>query len=102
MSRGMPCQNTMESSPATLKINEKAMKYHFLPRKSIFALLKNSTLPGPFQKLNKLVIPNAPAYGRERNLTSSPLSCSPQELERPVPHYQLHKSRQRLKLRTPS
>jgi hypothetical protein len=30
--------------PATLKIREKARKYHFLPRKSIFGLRKNSTL----------------------------------------------------------
>src|SRR6266702_2427540 len=52
MSRGMPCQNTMESSPATLKISEKAMKYHFLPRKSMFALLKNSTLLKPLQPLS--------------------------------------------------
>src|SRR5207247_898324 len=51
MSSGIPCQNTMESTPATLKISEKAMKYHFLPRKSMFALLKNSTLPEPFQNL---------------------------------------------------
>ncbi len=27
-----------------LKIREKARKYHFLPRKSIFGLRKNSTL----------------------------------------------------------
>src|SRR5439155_16167278 len=51
MSSGIPCQNTMESTPATLKISEKAMKYHFLPRKSMFALLKNSTLLRPLQNL---------------------------------------------------
>src|ERR1017187_6466836 len=40
---GMPCQKKMDNSPATLKISEKARKYHFLPRKSIFVFLKNST-----------------------------------------------------------
>src|SRR5438445_9447323 len=40
----MPCQNAMESTPATLKISEKVRKYHFFPRKSIFVFLKNSTL----------------------------------------------------------
>src|SRR5215471_16923957 len=39
----MPCQKKIESSPATLKISEKARKYHFLPRKSMFELRKNST-----------------------------------------------------------
>ena len=29
--------------PATLKTSEKARKYHFLPRKSMFGLRKNST-----------------------------------------------------------
>jgi hypothetical protein len=33
----------IETMPATLKISEKARKYHFLPRKSIFVLRKNST-----------------------------------------------------------
>src|SRR5438552_834519 len=32
----------MEKTPATLNISEKAMKYHFLPRKSMFGFLKNS------------------------------------------------------------
>src|SRR5271168_5113649 len=41
---GIPCQKKIESKPATLKINEKAMKYHFLPRKSILGSRKNSTL----------------------------------------------------------
>src|SRR6185312_8391271 len=41
---GIPCQNNMERMPATLKISEKLRKYHFLPRKSIFVLRKNSTL----------------------------------------------------------
>src|SRR5437868_2519448 len=36
-----------EITPATLKISEKAMKYHFLLRKSIFGLRKNSTLNNP-------------------------------------------------------
>jgi hypothetical protein len=40
----MPCQNAIERMPAVLKIREKARKYHFLPRKSIFGLRKNSTL----------------------------------------------------------
>src|ERR1700730_7245458 len=39
----MWCQNNMESKPATLKISEKARKYHFFPRKSILVLRKNST-----------------------------------------------------------
>jgi hypothetical protein len=38
----MPCQNAMDSSPATLKISEKVRKYHFFPRKSMFVFLKNS------------------------------------------------------------
>src|SRR5580693_58464 len=33
----------IEVRPATLKIREKARKYHFLPRKSMFVLRKNST-----------------------------------------------------------
>src|SRR5208337_3651375 len=41
--KGMPCQKKIESSPATLKISEKARKYHFLPRKSILVLRNNST-----------------------------------------------------------
>src|SRR5271165_6165376 len=40
---GMPCQKKMDSSPATLKMSEKARKYHFLPRKSILVLRNNST-----------------------------------------------------------
>src|SRR5215471_939348 len=40
---GMPCQNSMEMTPATLNTNEKARKYHFFPRKSMFGLRKNST-----------------------------------------------------------
>ena len=40
---GMPCQNSMENKPATLKTRENARKYHFFPRKSMFALRKNST-----------------------------------------------------------
>src|SRR5215469_16306412 len=40
---GMPCQKKIESNPAMLKINEKARKYHFLPRKSMLELRKNST-----------------------------------------------------------
>src|SRR5947208_4024425 len=47
MPNGMPCQNTIERIPATLKTSEKAMKYHFLLRKSIFGLRKNSTLNNP-------------------------------------------------------
>src|SRR5271165_4290777 len=39
---GMWCQNSMESSPATLNTSEKARKYHFLPRKSMLVLRKNS------------------------------------------------------------
>src|SRR5713226_2454216 len=45
----MPCQNAMESTPATLKISEKVRKYHFFPRKSMFVFLKNSTLLDPFK-----------------------------------------------------
>src|SRR3974390_1487775 len=41
--KGMPCQKKMESNPATLKTNEKARKYHFLPRKSMLVLRNNST-----------------------------------------------------------
>src|SRR5271167_3444181 len=39
----MPCQKKMDSRPATLKMSEKARKYHFLPRKSILVLRNNST-----------------------------------------------------------
>ncbi len=39
---GMWCQNRMENKPATLKISEKARKYHFFPRKSMLVLRKNS------------------------------------------------------------
>src|SRR5438046_7441909 len=76
MSSGIPCQNTMESTPATLKISEKAMKYHFLPRKSIFALLKNSTLPGPFQNLKTCHSERA----RLRAGEESYVTLNPQEL----------------------
>jgi hypothetical protein len=48
MSSGMPCQNSIEQTPATLKTSENAMKYHFLPRKSMFGFLNNSTLQKPF------------------------------------------------------
>src|ERR1700733_9224123 len=44
MPRGMPCQNSIEHTPARLKTSEKARKNHFLPRKSMFGLRKNSTL----------------------------------------------------------
>src|SRR5579864_1024560 len=40
----MWCQNNMDPIPATLKISEKARKYHFLPRKSMLVLRNNSTL----------------------------------------------------------
>src|SRR5450755_2823920 len=40
---GIPCQKKMDKSPATLNTSEKARKYHFLPRKSMFVFLKNST-----------------------------------------------------------
>src|SRR5580704_2519733 len=39
----MPCQKKIDVSPATLKIREKARKYHFLPRKSMLVLRNNST-----------------------------------------------------------
>src|ERR1700735_5835828 len=39
----MWCQNSMEQIPATLKMSEKARKYHFLPRKSMLVLRNNST-----------------------------------------------------------
>src|SRR5437899_7504062 len=44
MPSGIPCQKSIEQMPATLNTSEKARKYHFLPRKSMFALRKNSTL----------------------------------------------------------
>jgi hypothetical protein len=34
----------MEKIPATLKIREKARKYHFLPRKSMLVFVNNSTV----------------------------------------------------------
>src|SRR5271157_1963383 len=46
----------MDSSPATLKISEKARKYHFLPRKSMLVLRNNSTAsPLDTQSLATLV-----------------------------------------------
>ena len=36
----MPCQNNMEKTPATEKINEKARKYHFLPKKIYVYVVK--------------------------------------------------------------
>src|SRR5436853_7710383 len=39
---GTPCQKTMLRTPATLKISEKARKYHLYFRKRIFGLRKNS------------------------------------------------------------
>src|SRR5271163_141695 len=39
---GMWCQNNIEKTPATLNTREKARKYHFLPRKSMLVLRKNS------------------------------------------------------------
>src|SRR5581483_7647084 len=50
MPSGIPCQKSIESTPATLKISEKAMKYHFLPRKSMFGLRKNSKPKPQFSK----------------------------------------------------
>jgi hypothetical protein len=44
----MPCQNNMENIPATLNTREKARKYHFFPRKSMFVLRKNSTGLTPY------------------------------------------------------
>src|ERR1700722_7845968 len=41
--QGIWCQNSIENTPATLKISEKARKYHFFPRKSMLVLRKNST-----------------------------------------------------------
>jgi hypothetical protein len=38
----------MEMMPATLKINEKARKYHFFPSQSTLTLRKNSTDSLPF------------------------------------------------------
>src|ERR1039457_6417082 len=38
----MPCQKAIDSTPATLNTSEKTRKYHFLPRKSMFVLRKNS------------------------------------------------------------
>src|ERR1017187_9303347 len=43
MPRGMPCQNSMLSTPATEKTSEKLRKYHFRPSQSIFALRNSST-----------------------------------------------------------
>src|SRR5271165_4596092 len=54
--KGMWCQKKIENSPAMLKISEKARKYHFLPRKSMFVLRKNSTAnPLDAQSLATLV-----------------------------------------------
>src|SRR3954454_24243352 len=48
---GIPCQNSMLSTPPTEKISENPRKYHFLPNQSIFALRKNSTLQSLSSKL---------------------------------------------------
>src|SRR5258708_32015139 len=45
----MWCQKSMENTPATLNSSEKARKYHFLPRKSMLGLRKNSTELTPYQ-----------------------------------------------------
>src|ERR1700722_2160285 len=65
---GMWCQNNIENSPATLNTSEKARKYHFLPRKSMFVLRKNSTLYTPYpiydsvgiERLSRWAIENPP------------------------------------------
>jgi hypothetical protein len=43
----------MENKPATLKISEKARKYHFFPRKSILVLRKNSKAKAPGFRVSK-------------------------------------------------
>src|SRR5271157_2670869 len=61
----MPCQNAMESTPATLKISEKVRKYHFFPRKSMFVFLKNSTLR-PIPSNQSLVVSRW-SFGKHRS-----------------------------------
>src|SRR6516225_1005802 len=79
---GMPCQKKIESSPATLKINEKARKYHFLPRKSILVLRNNSTA-SPLRKTHVLLIapgskPSPPRHGGHGVLQNSSYNSSAQ------------------------
>src|SRR5215475_4381069 len=53
---GMPCQNSIENTPATLNTSEKARKYHFLPRKSMLVLVNSCTAsPLNAQRLATLV-----------------------------------------------
>src|SRR5947207_1846017 len=78
----MPCQASIETTPATLKSSEKAMKYHFLLRKSIFAFLKNSTLPEPFRKLIRTChSERARLRAGEEPYVTLTLSCRPKELQ---------------------
>src|SRR5215471_12172510 len=52
----MPCQNSIENTPATLNTSEKARKYHFLPRKSMLVLVNSCTAsPLNAQRLATLV-----------------------------------------------
>src|SRR4051812_4209845 len=47
--KGMPCQNNIDKSPATVTTSEKPRKYHFFDIQSTFTSRNNSTLV-PFQK----------------------------------------------------
>src|SRR5947209_19275094 len=89
MPRGMPCQNSMEQSPATLKMSEKVMKYHFLPRKSILGLRKNSTRIKPFfVHVGRMPSPALPGgAGRLSPFAMGNVElCSTGRARAPVPH----------------
>ena len=63
----------MENTPATLKISEKARKYHFLPRKSMLVLRKNSTgFSIPFSIYDFVMVALCPA---RKSMTQSLLNA---------------------------
>src|SRR5258708_36083712 len=72
MPSGRPCQNSIEQTPAMLNISEKAMKYHFLPRKSILGLRKNSTRFKPFSVHVGAVAPPPPPPPPPTNVPTFP------------------------------
>src|SRR5438270_2182655 len=87
MPSGMPCQNSMEQSPATLKMSEKVMKYHFLPRKSILGLRKNSTRIKPFfVHVGRMPSPALPGGAERLSPWETSSYARPGGRGRPSPH----------------
>src|SRR5271163_2350051 len=65
-SRGRPCQKRRLSTPATLKISEKARKYHFLPSQSILTPRNSSTNSAYLLELERLRIGKSPGLKTQR------------------------------------